>query len=98
MRYSSTSETTVVPNVSKNFAVLSESNNGSFASMQRKKRSREAIAKRGALKMGWYGIGRPFNAIIPRTAAKAAKRIVNSNVIGMNDGQLASGFPATLIG
>ena len=37
-------------------------------------------------------------AIIPKTAAKDANRIVSSNVIGMNDGQLARGRPPTLIG
>ncbi len=48
--------------------VSSRSNCGSVASMQRKKRSRDASAKRGTLKTGWYGIGRPFSASMPSTA------------------------------
>jgi hypothetical protein len=34
------------------------------------------------LNTGWYGIGKPFKANMPNTAAKAAKRIVSSNVTG----------------
>src|SRR2546422_8852032 len=66
--------------------------------MQRKKRSRVASANSGTLKTGWYGIGRPFSASIPRTAERAAHRTVVSNVIGMNEGQLLSGRPPTLSG
>jgi len=54
--------------------------------MHRKNRSREASANLRTLKTGWYGVGNPFNASIPNTAAAAAHKIVNSNVIGMNGG------------
>ena len=66
--------------------------------MHRKKRLRLASAKRGTLKTGWYGIGRPLIASMPSTAASAAERIVVSNVTGMNAGQLLSGRPPTLMG
>ena len=66
--------------------------------MHRKNLLRDASAKRGALKIGWYGIGRPLSASMPSTADSAATRIVHSNVTGMNAGQLCSGLPPTLIG
>jgi len=50
------------------------------------------------LKTGWYGVGNPFNASIPNTAAAAAHKIVNSKVIGMNAGQLLSGLPPNIYG
>ena len=56
--------------------------------MHRKKRLRLASANRGTLNTGWYGIGSPFSASMPNTADSAATRIVHSNVIGMNAGQL----------
>ena len=49
-------------------ASFCRSNLGSRALMQRKKRSREASANRGTLKTGWYGVGKPFRASIPKTA------------------------------
>jgi hypothetical protein len=66
--------------------------------MSRKKRSREASAKFGVLKTGWYGSGRLFKASIPKTAASAAPSTVVSNVIGMNIGQLWRGLPPTFSG
>ena len=66
--------------------------------MHRKKRLRLASANLGTLNTGWYGIGRPFNATMPRTADNAAARIVHSKVTGMNAGQLWYGRPPTLIG
>src|ERR1700690_3735840 len=61
--------------------------------MQRKNRSVDARSKRGTLKTGWYGLGRPFMMIIPNTADSAAPRIGNSYVMGIHAGQLLSGFP-----
>src|SRR5258708_29677182 len=72
----------------RNLAVSTKSKRGSFASMQRKKRSRDARSNLGALKIEWYGRGRPFIASIPKTAPKADNRIVHSNVTGMKAGQL----------
>ncbi len=66
--------------------------------MQRKKRSRDASAKRGVLKTGWYGIGSPFKPSMPRTAANAAKRIVHSKVGMMKAGALWNGLPPTTSG
>ena len=59
--------------------------------MQMKKRSLLASAKRGTLKTGWYGSGRPFRASMPSTAVSAANRIVVSKAGGMNAGQLWNG-------
>src|SRR5262245_46657550 len=78
--------------------VSSRSKSGSSASMQRKKRSRYESAKRGTLKTGWYGMGSPLSASMPKTATSAAPSTVHSKVIGMNDGQLFSGRPPTLMG
>ena len=66
--------------------------------MQRKKRSRDASAKRGTLNTGWYGIGSPLSASMPNTAPSAANRTVISKVTGMNDGQLLSGRPPMFSG
>ena len=44
------------------------------------------MAKRGTLNTGWYGMGSPFSASMPSTAEIPPNRIVNSNVITMNDG------------
>src|SRR5262249_10177132 len=93
----STSDTWRGTRRSKKRRVSSRSKSGSSASMQRKKRSRDESAKRGTLKTGWYGIGSPFSASMPKTATRAAPSTVHSKVIGMNDGQLFSGRPPTLI-
>ena len=55
--------------------------------MIKKKRSFDARAKRGTLKTGWYGMGKPFSANMPSTADSPANKIVISNVTMMNDGQ-----------
>src|SRR5437016_2132436 len=96
--HSSTATTSRAPALSKSSRTDLSSKSGSFASMQRKKRSRDAKANRGALNTGWYGLVNAFIPSMPRTAKTAAKRTVSSKVIGMNDGQLASGRPPTLIG
>src|SRR5581483_11301417 len=46
----------------RNCSVARRSNLASRASMHRKKPSCVTRAKRGTLKTGWYGIGRPFRA------------------------------------
>src|SRR5580765_2517394 len=93
-----TSQTSRGSKLSRNFAVSSLSNKGSFDSMHRKNRFLDALTKRSTLNTGWYGIGNPFNPSMPRTATNAATRIVISKVTGMNDGQLNSGRPPTLMG
>src|SRR5882672_8576110 len=98
LRYASISDTSRVVSVSRNCLVFSRSNSGSCALIHRKNRSREASANPGTLKTGWYGVGNPFSASIPNTAAAAAHKIVNSNVIGMNAGQLLNGLPPTFTG
>src|SRR5437879_5267066 len=95
---SSTSVTSRAPREERKAFVFGGSNRGSADSMQRKKRSREASAKRGTLKTGWYGMGKPFKASMPSTAAIAAKRTVSSKVIGTYEGQLANGRPPTFNG
>src|SRR5262249_53340615 len=72
-----TSPTSVGPSVSRNCRVAARSNFGSVASMHRKKRSREARAKRGMWNSGWYGCGRPLSASMPNTAASAAHNTVS---------------------
>jgi cytochrome c peroxidase len=74
------------------------SNFASCDSIHRKNRSRLAMAKRLALNIGWYGMGRPFRRIMPSTAAPAANRMVVSNAGTMNDGQLWNGRPPMLNG
>ena len=43
-------------------------------------------------------MGSPFSASIPITAVRPPTRIVSSNVIGTNIGQLCIGRPPTLSG
>src|SRR5579863_705250 len=52
------------------------------------KRLRVASANCGTLNTGWYGVGSPLSASIPKTQESAAQSIVSSKVMGMNDGQL----------
>src|SRR5262249_22795797 len=94
----STTLTVVGPNDLRNRRVDSRSNCGSVASIARKKRSRVACANRGTLNTGWYGMGSPLSASMPKSDANDAMRIVSSNVTGMKAGQLLSGRPPTLIG
>src|ERR1700722_3985885 len=84
--------------VFKNSTVLSKSNFLSRALTTRKKRSFEASANLATLKIGWHGVGSPFMASMPKTAQRAAPRMVSSNVIGIQNGQLLYGLLAIFSG
>jgi hypothetical protein len=50
------------------------------------------------LNSGLYNRGNRFRISIPNTAVSDARRIVSSNVTGMNAGRLKSGLPLTKYG
>src|SRR4051794_22713882 len=83
---------------SRKCRVSSSLNLGSVDSMHRKNLSRLAKLKLGTLNSGWYGVGRPLRINMPSTAERTAPRIVISNVIGINAGQLLGGRPPTFQG
>ncbi len=94
--YAGTRVTSFPPKLRRKSGVSSVWNLGSEDSIHRKNLSFEARANSATLKTGWYGFGSPFMANILNMDVRAENRIMHSNVIGMNAGQLFVGRPPTL--